>query len=194
MGSPTGVVLAGGKSRRMGCDKATLPLGDRSLLAHVVGRLRAVCAPVLVVASRPDAYPDCGVPVIADRWPVGGPLAGLHAGLAAARTDYAVVVACDLPFITPSVLRGLVERAGGFEAAVPRVDGVAQPLCAVYHRGVEPVAEALLRRGVRSVRALLRRLRVHYVGEDELRAWDPDLRSFLNVNTPANYERALAML
>ncbi len=177
----------------MGTDKAALRLGNVSLLEWVVERVQACCDPVFVVASRPDAYPDLRVPVLVDRWPGLGPLAGLDAGLRACPGEYAVVVACDLPFVRPELLCGLAQEAQGIDAAVPVTDR-PHPLCAVYHRRAADAAELLLRAGGGSLRDLLDRLQVRYVPEAVLRRWDPHLDSLVNVNTPQDYARALARL
>ncbi|GBD28665.1 Molybdenum cofactor guanylyltransferase [bacterium HR31] len=103
------------------------------------------------------------------------------------------MVACDLPFVKPRLLCGLAEFARGADAAVPLTDR-PHPLCAVYRRDAAGVAEEVLRAGGRSVRELLGRLHVRYVTEDLLRAWDPELASFVNVNTPEEYGQALARL
>lgn len=186
-----GVVLAGGRSRRMGTDKALLPFADTTLLGHVVRRLRTCCDPVYVVASALQRGCGPDVPVVADRWPGLGPLAGIEAGLRACPTPCAAVVACDLPFVQPALLTGLADLLEGVDAAVPVTDR-PHPLCAVYRRDAAQVAEAILRAGGGSVRQLLARIRVRYVPEEVLRGWDPDLLSFVNVNTPADYLAALA--
>lgn len=189
----SGVVLAGGQSRRMGTDKAALPFGEGTLLQRVVRSVAACCHPVLVVTSACSRHPALDVPVVVDRWPGLGPLAGIEAGLRACPTVFVAVVACDLPFVKPRLLCGLAEFARGVDAAVPLTDR-PHPLCAVYRRDAAGVAEEVLRAGGRSVRELLGRLRVRYVTEDLLRRWDPELASLVNVNTPEEYGRALACL
>lgn len=191
----TGIVLAGGRSRRMGRDKAALPFGDLPLLAWVVQRVATVCHPIIVVARDPDAYRDSGATVVADRWPGEGPLVGLHAGLAATETEYAAAIACDLPFVEPALLSALINLSPGWSAVVPEALGNIHPLCAVYHRSVGRAAEDLLRRGGGSLRQLLAEpgLRVRLIHEENLREWDPPLRSFMNINTPEDYERAVAL-
>ncbi|MCS7173827.1 MAG: molybdenum cofactor guanylyltransferase [Armatimonadetes bacterium] len=188
----TGIVLAGGHSRRMGRDKATLPFGPDTLLGWVVRRVRSVCPRVLVVAREPARYP--GFEVVPDRFPGLGPLAGLHAGLSVAETELGVCVACDLPFVEPALLRHLLHAAEEVDAVVPVVRGKPEPLCAVYRRTALLPAEALLRAGGGSLRDLFARLRVRFVPEPELRQADPELLSFLNLNTPEDYARALRRL
>lgn len=188
-----GLVLAGGRSQRMGRDKAALPFGDGTLLNRVVERVKTCCHPVFVVTSAAHRYPALTVPVVVDRWPGLGPLAGVEAGLRACPAPYAAVVACDLPFLEPELLLGLRGQAEGADAAVPLTDR-AHPLCAVYRREAAGVAERLLRAGGGSLQHLLVQLRVRYVPEELLRRWDPELKSLVNVNTPEDYARALACL
>ncbi len=191
-----GIILAGGHSRRMGQDKSHLPFGGTTLLAWVIQRVALACRPVIVVARVASDYPDCGATVVGDQWPDAGPLGGLYTGLSTVENAWAVVVACDLPFVEPALLAGLTGLAPGWDAVVPVISGRLQPLCAVYHRAVAQTAETMLRRGDRSMRQLLSQpgFRVRQVSEQELRVWDPELRSFTNINTPEDYERARDML
>ncbi len=179
----------------MGRDKASLPFGETSLVAWVAGRIRPVCTEVIVVARDAADCADCGARVIADRWRGWGPLGGLATGLGAVTTLYAAVVACDLPFVEPGLLLGLAGLAPDWDAVVPRIGERAQPLCAVYRSAAGQAAEAVLHRSGRSLHDLLASpsLRVCYVSEEMLRMWDPELRSFENINTPEEYERALAL-
>lgn len=186
----------------MGADKSRLILGDRTLLAHVIGRVASACQPVVVVARTTDEYPDCGAEVTADRWPGSGPLGGLITGLGAVAApcagaaSCAAVVAADLPFVEPALLSGLLTLRAGWDAVIPEVSGLPQPHCAIYARAAGRVAEAVFDAGGRSLRELLDApgLRVLYVKDEQLRAWDPDLQSFLNVNTPEDLELAREML
>lgn len=207
MRAVTGIVLAGGRSRRMGRPKALLPFGDTTLLGRVVRRVAEVCPRVLVVVRDPavlsgeddravlpagrHAGPPAGE-VVVDRFPGLGPLSGLHAGLLATETPTAVCVACDLPLVKPALLRLLADLAAGHDAAVPVVGGRPQPVCAAYHRSVADAAAEVLAQGGGAMRDLLARLRVRLVEEADLRRADPDLGSFLDVNTPADYREALA--
>jgi len=179
----------------MGRDKAALPFGDLPLLSWVVKKVATVCDPVIVVAKTAGAYRDSGATVITDQWPGEGPLVGLHAGLMATQTEYAAAVACDLPFVDPALLAGLITLAPGWSAVVPEALGNVHPLCAIYHRSVGQHAEDILTRGGGSLRRLLAvpALRVRFISEDDLRVWDPQLRSFTNLNTPDDYAQATAV-
>lgn len=200
MDRPSGIILAGGRSRRMGTDKALLDLGGRPVIAHVAGRLAEVCAEVLVVGADPARYAFLGLPVVPDAFPGLGPLGGIHAGLAAMSRPAGLFVASDMPFLRPSLLRHLAEAgrgaAGGVpaDAVVPRLHGRPEPLCALYRRSLEPVAARLLASGGGAVAALFdaEGVRVAWVDEADLRRLDPELSSFWNLNTPEDYRRAVA--
>jgi molybdopterin-guanine dinucleotide biosynthesis protein A len=181
------VILAGGLSRRMGRDKAALPAGDGTLIAHLAHRLAPfVDETIIAGGSVTPNLPD--VRLVADRAPGLGPLAGIHTGLMAARHPHVWVVACDLPDVEPAVLMLLRELAATYDGVVPRIGGEPQGVCALYQRNLASRIDALLNAGERSVKSLLAASTIRYVAPDELRAVDPQLRSFRNINTPADYE------
>jgi len=184
------VILAGGQSRRMGRDKAGLPAGDGTLVEHLAHRLGPVVDET-IVAGGSATLELAGVRRIDDRHPGLGPLAGMHAGFLAARHSLVWVVACDLPDVEPALGPLMRSLANDCEAVVPLLDGEPEGVCALYRRGLAPRIEALLIAGERSVRSLLARCAVRYLTALELRAVDPGLRSFRNVNTPAEYARWL---
>jgi molybdenum cofactor guanylyltransferase len=181
------LILGGGRSRRMGRDKAGLPAGDVSLIEHLVRRLAPVAGET-IVAGGPNLSHVDGVRQVDDRFPGMGPLAGIHAGLLAANYRWVWVVACDLPDVEPRLGTLLCRLAVGVDAVVPRVDDGPQGLCAVYDQALAPRIASFLESGQRRVQDLLARLDVRDVTEAELRQVDPELRSFRNLNTPADYE------
>jgi molybdenum cofactor guanylyltransferase len=180
------VILAGGLSRRMGRDKAALPAGEGTLIEHLARRL----APVVdetIIAGGSAGHTLAGVTAVDDRYPGLGPLAGIHAGLLAARFPLVWVVGCDLPDVDPGLAALLCGLAGDVDAVVPRIDSEPQGVCAVYDRALAPRIDRLLAAGERRVKMLLAASNVRYVTPEELRAVDPELRSFRNINTPADY-------
>jgi molybdopterin-guanine dinucleotide biosynthesis protein A len=181
------VILAGGLSRRMGRDKAALPAGNGTLIAHLARRLAPVVDEIIVASgSMTPNLPD--VRLVADREPGLGPLAGMHAGFTAARRPHVWVVACDLPDVEPAVVTLLQEMAAAYDGVVPRIGGEPQGVCALYQRSLAARIDALLNAGERSIKSLLAASNICYVAPDELRVVDPQLRSFRNINTPADYE------
>lgn len=176
-------VMAGGRSRRMGRDKAWIEFEGRPLIARVIDVLREVADEVIIVANE-ARYEELGVRVVADRFPEGGALGGIATGVGAAQHDLVLVAACDMPFTSAAVWRSLVERADGSDAVVPMIAGEYETLHALYTKRCLPAMESALASSRMRVISFFPEVRVSEVGEDELRAVDPDLRSFTNVNTP----------
>jgi len=195
----TGIVLAGGVSRRMGVAKALLRVNGDTFLERAVSRLRGICARIIVSASPELCWAGAcschspldlpGLTIVRDEAPDLGPLAGIIGGLAASSDDWHVVLACDLPLVRAEVLDLLVRRAkaGECDAVVPRASGRLQPLVAAYSRRCLEPGRAALKGGKRAVAAMLDQVRVVVVEEAELREADPDLGSFFNVNTWEDY-------
>ncbi|MSQ11988.1 MAG: molybdenum cofactor guanylyltransferase [Dehalococcoidia bacterium] len=201
MTRPTGIILAGGASSRLGADKAQIVLGGQTLLERVVGALEQVAGEILIVASPDTSRPQPGsrVPlrVVTDPQEAGprrGPLAGLVAGLRECRTPYAWVLGCDSPFLSPRLLSCLMELAPGHDVVAPRSDRHLHVLHAVYSRNCLPAAERVLAGRHPSLQALLPLVRCCYVEGAELARWDPDGRSLLNINTRDDLAEARRLL
>lgn len=186
----TGIVLCGGRSTRMGHDKASLAFGDETLLERAVRIVGEVADEVIVVTRAGQATP-AGVRVVHDPIEDLGPLAGIAAGLAASHTALNIVIACDMPLITTQVLRRLLELCGDADICVPVVGGRASPLCAVYRGDAAAAANQLLASGERRVMALLDRVRTKRVDAAAFRDIDPDLESFVSCNTADQLRAAL---
>lgn len=192
----TAIVLCGGMSTRMGREKASLPFHGESLLARVVRMVAPLVGEVLVVARDGQAMPPdlpATVRVVRDGTPGAGPLAGIAAGLAAARAGFVFATACDAPLLEPGLVRLLFERAASADAAVAVAGGFPNPLLAVYRTSVLPHAEALLAAGLRRPVFLFDRVRTDVVGEGDVRTVDPELRSFHDCDTPEAYDEALRL-
>jgi molybdopterin-guanine dinucleotide biosynthesis protein A len=193
----TGIVLAGGMSRRMGRDKALLTVGGETLLARVATRIRPVVAEVIIVgpASRQEQVPWARV--VSDIYPAG-PLSGIATGLRAASHPYAFVAACDMPYLNGALIDYLLHLAKQeqSDAVVPKLTGRPEPLHAVYGRTALPTIEAHLtsrRSEDLKVHLTFNDMQVRWVEEPELRRFDPDLLSFRNINTPADWEQYLSI-
>jgi len=185
------IVLCGGRSRRMGRDKAALPFGNETMLERVVRIVSAVVDEVVIVAREGQAVPGGFTDVVRDPAEGLGPLAGLAAGLAAMRAERAFLTSCDVPLLRPEYVTRLLQLSQGRQAAVPRIDGYLMSTSAVYARSVLPVAERLV--GERRLRPafLVDAVDARVVTADELRDVDPDLASFRNCNEPEDYRAAL---
>jgi molybdopterin-guanine dinucleotide biosynthesis protein A len=182
--SVSAAIMAGGKSRRMGRDKAWLDVGDgRPIVRCVIDVLSLVADDVLIVAND-ERFATLGPRVVPDRSPLGGVLGGIATGVAAATCEKVLVAACDMPFLDAEVFRLLVARSDGVDVVMPKVGDEHETLHALYTKACLPAMERALASGKMRVISFFPDVRLRIIGEDELRAVDPDLRSFTNVNTP----------
>jgi molybdopterin-guanine dinucleotide biosynthesis protein A len=192
-----GLVLAGGKSSRMGQAKALLPFGPELLLPRVVRILSQVVSPIVVVAAEGQELPELPAEVrtVRDRRAGRGPLEGLATGLAALaeECDAAFVSGCDAPLLTPAFVRRVIERLGEREAAVPHIGGRFHPLAAVYRPRVVREIEGLLALDRLRPVFLYEQVPTRVLGPEDLADTDPEFRSLLNLNEPADYHAALAL-
>jgi molybdopterin-guanine dinucleotide biosynthesis protein A len=196
------IILAGGKSTRLGRDKASEVLGGRTLLQRAVDACVGVASRYVIVKARAQALPALSVSAPVDRvedaYPETGPLGGIYTGLtalvAAAEAGPALVLACDLPLLQPALLRALLRLAPGQDAVVPVRDGLPEPLCGVYSTRCTEAAKRLLDAGAYRVAGLVDAVEARYVQEEEWRQWDAEGLSFLNVNREEDLARARALL
>ena len=185
-------VLAGGQSRRMGRDKALLPLGGQTLIERVIAAARPLGYPCLIIGD-PSSYTHLGLPVHPDRRPGLGPLGGLYTALSATAAPV-LLLACDLPFLTPDFLRYLVNRRGPHQAVVPHTATGLQPLCALYEPSCLAAVEAAIQADQLGMRNLLSNLSLDLVREKDWRPYDERGLLFANLNAPEEYERAQTAL
>lgn len=187
------VVLAGGRSRRMGRPKALLPFGGQPLILHVVRRIRSLFPDIVVAAAPEQELPELPAALVRDDVAYRGPVGGMCRGLRACKGAGAFVTSCDVPFLNLSLVSHLASRLPGHDVVAPYWEGRLQPLHAVYRRGVLPLLEQQLRRGELRLVSLYDKVRTLEVDEDEVRAFDPEGLSFFNVNTPDDYARARSL-
>ena len=188
-----GFILVGGASSRMGRDKSRLMLGGQTTVERIAEAMADVTTRVRLVGGQDDRNRFESVPDLADSW---GPLGGIHAALHAAEAEWCIAIACDLPFVSASLLRRLLElgsdQTESFDAVVPiQADDYPQALCAAYRRPpCLDAAERSIRNGDHSPRALLDRVKTRYVPFAEISDLPGAGNFFFNINTPENYEHA----
>lgn len=184
MWSLTGVVLAGGDSRRMGTDKATLNVDGERLVDRVVSRLDEVCERVVVASGDGRRLSGLDVGQVADPSPHAGPLAGILAGLRTATTSHIAVIAVDMPRVSADVLLALLDAVGDRDAAVPVVADRVQPLHAIYAVRASARLAGLFDDGERSPRVALQHLDVLFAGPDVWMPADATGAFTCNLNRP----------
>lgn len=192
----TGIVLAGGKNLRLGRNKALEVIGGKILIEYVIERLSPVVDRILVVTSREkiDLPTADKAEILLDIYPDSGPLGGIYTGLLNAKSQYSVVVACDMPFLNTELLRYMISLSPGFEAVVPRLEEKKlEPLHAIYSKNCLDKIKTLLEHNELRVNSLLKSVKVRYVERAECEKLDPQLLSFFNINRQSDLERALAI-
>jgi molybdopterin-guanine dinucleotide biosynthesis protein A len=186
------ILLAGGKSSRMGRDKARLKLsGDREMLQVIAGKL-ALLSDDVIVSTDGRKYEDIGAPVrwAKDEKPGAGSLMGLYSGLKEARYEYALVAACDMPFLNVGLLRYMISLPRDYCILAPKVGDKVETLHAIYSKDCLPWMAELLEAGHLRINDLFSIVPVRYLSLEELDRFDPEHRSFFNINSPGQLEEA----
>jgi len=186
------IILAGGTSSRMGVLKHLLPTPHGTLLDYLIRRLSCFFVETLAV-GRGLQLAGGEVRIVEDARPEQCPLVGIYSGLRAADTDLCFVLACDLPFVKPELVQYLLTCSDDVDVVVPVVDGYYEPLFAVYRHTAIPAIEENLDRGELKITQTYDHLRLHKIPERMIKRFDPDLASFVNLNTPRQL-RLLAQL
>lgn len=188
------IVLAGGKGLRLGRDKTVEAVGNTGLLSRVVSSVAFLNGEIIVVTATEQAFPDLNgkskLRLVADIYPGKGPLGGIYTGLAESNTLYNIVVACDMPFLSQSLLRYMAQLAPGFDIVAPRIGSMVEPLHAIYSKECIPTITKMLEKGNLSVHKLLGMVRTRYVETEEIDQFDPLHMSFFNINTEADLKKA----
>jgi molybdenum cofactor guanylyltransferase len=192
----TGVLLAGGKSRRMGEDKRYLVVGEETLLERGLAVIRSVFQEVMVVIAQDSPSVGLDTRVVRDLVPECGSLGGLYTGLMQATTPWIFVVACDMPFLDQAVIAQFTSRRATADIVMAKLAARLHPMHALYGKRCLPVLEQMIQARQLKIQELVSQasLRVQFVTEMDLLTIDPSGRSFQNVNTPADLETAQSML
>ena len=194
----TGIVLAGGKGSRIGCNKSFLKIGDCYLIERVIDRLSQLTSTVLVVTNK-DQYDlmknyRLRADVLADLYPDRGPLGGIYTGLLSSQNTYCLTVACDMPFINSDLMNYLTDKAAGHDAVVPKIGGRIEPLHAIYSKNCLPKIDCVLQAGILHISHLFSLINTGYVTEYEINMFDPDHLSFFNINTESDLMKAKLLI
>jgi molybdenum cofactor guanylyltransferase len=186
-----GVILAGGKSLRFGSNKAFADINGRPLIERVISGLKPVFDELIIITNSPEEYAFLGLPMREDLIKGLGPIGGIYTGLEEIQSSRGFFVACDMPFLNNDLIRRLVELSEGFEAVVPKIDWKMEPLHAVYSKACIPVIKELIEAGECMINRFFQRIRVRFLNEDEIKIYDPQLRSFYNINRPEELKALL---
>ncbi len=190
----TSIVLAGGRSSRLGREKSQEILGGQRLIGLVINRLSSLSDEILIVVSPRQLKSSFSlaseVKTVVDIYPNNGSLGGIYTGLVYSTSFQNLVVACDMPFLNPKLLRYMISQSSGFDGLMPRIDGHKEPLHAIYTKNCLPSMEMLLNEGNLKVKNLSDSIKVRYLDNEEIDIFDPEHLSFFNINTQIDLERA----
>ncbi len=193
VGKRGAIILAGGDSKRLGSPKALLKFQECTLLELIVDCLKEYFVQLTLVTDRPDLYGHLPVNITGDiiKTDKKSPLRGIHAGLISSPLSYQFIVACDMPFLSLDLIKYMEKFTDDYDAVVPRIGNYFQPLHAYYSRSCIEVIEAQVKKGRYKVTEFYSQLNIKYVGEEEIKRFDPQQRSFININRWSDYENAL---
>ncbi|MDA0769871.1 MAG: hypothetical protein BZY79_05085 [SAR202 cluster bacterium Casp-Chloro-G4] len=198
----SGIVLAGGRSRRLGRSKALEPFQGEPMISRVIERLSNITDDLVFVVNdqeQASGLPISSVPMnlphktMVDMYPDGGSLGGIFTGLSAAISQWAFVVACDMPFLNVDLMRQMLSLREGYDAVVPRTDGYPEPTHALYSKSCLQYMERRLQNNDLKIARFFDEVNVRFLEETEVREIDGDLLSFFNVNTQDDLDRALTL-
>jgi len=190
----TGIIMAGGKSTRMGKNKALLKIGGQTVIERIANELRKAVSELILVTNTPEDYQFLGLPMIEDQWKGMGPLAGIHAGLEASKTEKNLVVACDMPFVSSEIGGYLLQFLDHYQGAVPMISGQLHPLFAAYRKDALPEISKALEKQELKIRLFFDRIQLKYVTEEDLKKLGLPLENhFFNMNDPKEFSLAVKM-
>jgi molybdenum cofactor guanylyltransferase len=186
------IILSGGKSSRMGTNKALLEINQRPNIERIASQLKRNFDELILVTNDPEAYQFLDLATVSDRYPGKGPLAGIHAGLAASKSEINLIVACDMPFISTELALDLVNQIGNYDAVIPVINGKQHPLFSVFKKKTIVKIEESIKNNCLKMQSLVNHLDVLYITENNLQEFTKSNleRIFFNMNHPNEYEHA----
>jgi molybdopterin-guanine dinucleotide biosynthesis protein A len=188
----TGVILAGGKSSRYEINKAFVEIQGKRIIDLVFDVIGQTFPEILLVTNTPDQYGYLGLDMVGDIIKGIGPLGGIYTGLKCIGGTNGFFVACDMPFLNAGLIRHMIAICNDFDVTIPSVSGRLHTLHAIYHKNCLPHIENLIERGDHKITNFFGKAKVKYFTENDIRPFDPDLLSFLNVNSPQDFEKLKA--
>ncbi len=185
----TAIILAGGKSSRMGYNKAFLKYGGITFIERQISALRKIFSEIILSANEAQAYAGLKIPVVPDVTPGKGPLGGICSGLMRATSFHSFVIACDMPFINEKVILYLKGLAGSYDAVVPQTSRGLEPMHAFYSKNCIQPMQRCIEEGRLRIIDFFPEVKVKIVDEKEFQGLDDSIRSLVNLNTPEEYKK-----
>lgn len=185
--SITGVIVAGGKSSRMGQDKGLLRLGDKHLVQYSIEALQLLC-PQLLISTQNEWYAQFGYPLVNDIIKDCGPMGGIYSALMISETQYILALACDMPFVSTQILEILTENIHHYDCVVPAIGNKYEPLCAVYSKSLIPAMEQCIKTGHYALNDLIMESSHYFID------FENDADAFMNLNTLTDLEKSKRLI
>ncbi|MFO7539078.1 MAG: molybdenum cofactor guanylyltransferase [Chloroflexota bacterium] len=186
----TVAIMAGGQSSRMGQDKSFVPFQGRPMIERVQERVTGLGVELVVITNHPDEYAYLGLPMYSDIYPDRGPLGGIYTAVFQARHPYTLVVACDMPWLNRALLVHMIRLRRQADIIVPRWEKFPEPLHAIYSKACLPPIKEQLQSDQLKITRFFGQVEVHFVDRPVIEQFDPDGRSFANLNTPEELAQA----
>lgn len=184
----TGVILSGGRSLRMGEDKAFIEIEGMPIVQRICRLFLLLFQEVIIITSRKERYLQFGVKVYEDIIPDLGALGGLYTAITSASFSYSFVVACDMPFLRRNVIEYLIQKRDDYDVIIPRTWDGLQPLHAIYSKNCLEAIQTVLKQNKRRIIDFLPLVHTNIVDSSEFYSLDPDMESFININTPEDLD------
>lgn len=188
----SGAILAGGENRRMPVPKAFIKVGGQPIIERNLEAVKSFFEEVFIVTNQPEAYAYLGVPMLGDTYDIRGPMTGIFTALLNASKQWVFISACDMPFINIALIQYMSSKKNGCDAVVPLLKGKTEPLFAFYSKRLLTLMEKAVLDSRKSLKDFLSRERVQYITTREIKHFDPEALSFVNLNTPQDIELHLA--
>lgn len=189
----TGIILTGGKSSRMGRNKAFLRLNGEVIIERTVRLFNDLFDEVILVTNSPDEYKYLNTRIVSDIYPQGGSLIGIYSGLYHSSSQYSFVAACDMPFLKKDFIEYIIKQKDNYDIVIPFSKDGQEPLHAIYSRVCLNPMEEQIKRGNLKIIDIIPGLKVRRIERDEIISFDPEFTSFINVNTPSELKMAEEM-
>jgi len=187
----TAIILAGGKNTRMhGQDKAFLEIKGKAIARILIEKFRPLADDVIVVTNFPQKYANLDVKLVKDEYPGKGPLMGIYSGLKFSSSKYNFIVACDMPFVKPSLIRYFMDCADDYDVVIPKIDGKFHPLFGIYSRECIPVIQEMLKQDVLRISDMFPKVKTCFISRQDLEKFDKGLVSLININTAEDLIKA----
>ncbi len=195
----TGLVLAGGQSKRMGKDKAFLKFQNKTFLKNILEALDKYCNQIVIVVNKDKSiYKNeiegikSEIAFVKDKYPYEGPLNGILSSLEIIKNKFAYITPCDTPLLNPEIIPYFYEMINGYDAVIPEIKGKIQPLNALYKKeALENSRSVFEKENKKSLMAFLEKIKVKYLNEEQIQKIDKNLHSYFSVNTPESYQTLL---